>query len=160
MWPALSAQISAMRQLCASLEVESSQDLTSEIPRARLDAKKDQLALVVKDLQTLCGVRNPKRVCMSSQQSPEEREKAGNILKTAICQVLKAFSNTTLSTIDRGQARSGRGVVDNRVDNPIYGITINTVKVENTTLPDPFTEAVIELIKPRAHEVLEFLPDT
>ena len=142
MWPALPAEISAMRQLCALLEIESSQDLTSEIPRARLDAKKDQLALEVKDLQMLCGVRNPKRVCMSSQQSPEEREKAGNILKTAICQVLKAFSNTKLSTIDRGQARSGRGVVNN----PIYGITINMVKVENTTLPDPFTEAVIELI--------------
>lgn len=33
------------------------------------------------------------------------------------------------------------------------------VKVENK-LCDPFTEAVIKLIKPRARESLEFLPDT
>ena len=156
MWPALPAEISAMRQLCALLEIESSQDLTSEIPRARLDAKNDQLALVLKDLQTLCGVRDPKRVCISSQQSPEEREKAGNILKTAIGQVLTAFSNTKLSTISRGQGRTA----SRRSDNPTYGITINMVKVENHKLRDSFTKAVIELIKPRARVVLEFLPDT
>ena len=154
MWPALPAEIGAMRQLCALLEIESSQDLTSDIPRARLDAKKDQLAPIVKDLQTLCQVRDPKQVRTSSQQSAEEREKAGNDLKTAIGQVLTAFSNTKLSTISRGQARKGRG----RVDNPTYGITINMVKVENDKLRDPFTEAVIELIKSR--EGLEFLPDT
>lgn len=34
------------------------------------------------------------------------------------------------------------------------------VKVENNKLGDPFTEAVIELIKPRAREGLKFLPDT
>ena len=156
MWPALPAEIGAMRQLCALLEIESSQDLTSDIPRARLDAKKDQLAPIVKDLQTLCQVRDPKQVRTSSQQSAEEREKAGNDLKTAIGQVLTAFSNTKLSTISRGEARKGRG----RVDNPTYGITINMVKVENNKLRDPFTEAVIELIKPRAREGLEFLPDT
>ena len=155
-WPALPAEIGAMRQLCALLEIESSQDLTSEIPRARLDAKKDQLALVVKDLQTLCGVRDPKRVCISSQQSPEERQKAGNILKTAIGQVLTAFSNTKLSTISRGQARKA----SRRSDNPTYGITINMVKVESGKLRDSFTEAVIELIKPKARDSLEFLPDT
>ena len=145
-----------MRQLCALLEIESSQDLTSDIPRARLDAKKDQLAPIVKDLQTLCQVRDPKQVRTSSQQSAEEREKAGNDLKTAIGQVLTAFSDTKLSTISRGQARKGRG----HVDNPIYGITINMVKVENNKLRDPFTEAVIELIKPRVREGLQFLPDT
>ncbi|DBA70342.1 TPA: hypothetical protein ACH3X2_011764 [Trebouxia sp. C0005] len=168
MWPALSAQISAMHQLCALLEIESSQDLTSQIPKVRLVTKKDQLAPIVKDLQTLCQVRGPKQVRTSSQQSAEERDKAGtssqqsaeerdtagNDLKTAIGQVLTAFSNTKLSTIRRGQARKPRGVVDN----PVYGTTINTVKVENTKLRDPFTEAVIELIKPQA--CLEFLPDT
>ena len=156
MWPALPAEIGAMRQLCALLEIESSQDLTSDIPRARLDAKKDQLAPIVDDLQTLCQVRDPKQVRTSSQQSAKEREKAGNDLKTAIGQVLTAFSNTKLSTISRGQARKRKS----RVDNPTYGITINMVKVENNKLRDPFTEAVIELIKPRAREGLEFLPDT
>ena len=34
------------------------------------------------------------------------------------------------------------------------------VKVENNKLRDPFTEAAIELIKPRAREGLEFLHDT
>ena len=156
MWPALPAEVGAMRQLCALLEIESSQDLTSETPRARLDAKKDQLALIVKDLQTLCGVQDPKRVCISSQQSPEERKKAGNNLKTDIGQVLTAFSNTKLSTISRGQARKARG----RSDNPTYGITINMVKVKNNKLHDSFTKAVIELIEPQAREGLEFLPDT
>ena len=107
MWPALPAEIGAMRQLCALLEIESSQDLTSDIPRARLDAKKDELAPIVRHLQTLCQVRDPKQVCTSSQQSAEEGEKAGNDLKTAIGQVLTAFSNTKLSTISRGQARKG-----------------------------------------------------
>lgn len=164
MWPALPAEIGAMRQLCALLEIESSQDLTSDIPRARLDAKKDQvapiikdqLAPIIKDLQTLCQVQDPKQVRTPSHQSAEERGKAGNDFKTAIGQIVTAFSNTKLSTISLGQARKGRG----RVDNPTYGITINMVKVENNKLRDTFTEAVIELIKPRAREGLEFLPDT
>ena len=66
MWPALPAEISAMQQLCALLEIKSSQELASEIPRARLDAKKDQLAPIVKHLQALCQVRDPKCVCTSS----------------------------------------------------------------------------------------------
>lgn len=158
-WPALPAEIGAMRQLCVLLEIESSQDLTSEIPRTRLDAKRDQLAPIIKDLQTLCGVRDRKRVCTTSQQSTEKREKAGNDLKTAICQVVKAFSNTKLSTISRGQARRGRGSEGGVGDNPTYGITVNMVKVDNNKMRDPFTEAVIELIKPQAREDLKFLPD-
>ncbi|KAL0031971.1 hypothetical protein WJX79_009500 [Trebouxia sp. C0005] len=140
MWPALSAQISAMHQLCALLEIESSQDLTSQIPKVRTSSQQ--------------SAEERDKAGTSSQQSAEERDTAGNDLKTAIGQVLTAFSNTKLSTIRRGQARKPRGVVDN----PVYGTTINTVKVENTKLRDPFTEAVIELIKPQA--CLEFLPDT
>ena len=153
MWPALSAQISAMHQLRALLE--TARDLSHHKSRRRVwSKKKDQLAPIGRHLQTLCQVRDPKQVRTSSEQSVEEREKAGNDLKTAIGQVLTASSNTKLSTISREQAWKQRGVVDN----PIYGITINML--ENNKLRDPFTEAVIELIKPQACEGLEFLPDT
>ena len=155
MWPVLAPQISAMHLLCNLLEIESSQDLTSEIPRARLDANKDQLARIVKDLQELCQVPDPKRVCISLQQNVEETKKAVNGLKTAIGQVLTAFSNTKLSTFCRGQARGATG----RADNPTYKIVINMVKVEDIKQLDPFTDAVIKLLKPQPVEDLEFLPD-
>ena len=85
------------------------------------------------------------------KKGPDSRARA-----SADSSLLELVCNTKLSTIRRGQGRTA----SRRSDNPTYGITINTVKVENHKLRDSFTEAVIELIKPKARVVLECLPDT
>ena len=41
-------------------------------------------------------------------------------------------------------------------DKYTYAITIKQIK----TLPDPFTKAVIELLKPQAPAAVDFLPET
>ena len=56
MWEKLPATVGAMHQLCALLGVSSSQDLEAEFPAAQLVAKADQLAPVIRDLQTLCNI--------------------------------------------------------------------------------------------------------
>ncbi|DBA90764.1 TPA: hypothetical protein ACH3X1_003971 [Trebouxia sp. C0004] len=55
MWEKLPATVGAMHQLCALLEVSSSQDLEAKTPAARLVAKAGQLVPVITDLQTLCN---------------------------------------------------------------------------------------------------------
>ena len=157
MWAQLPATIGAMHQLCALLEISSSQDLEAEIPAARLVAKADQLVPVIKDLQKLCKIADAKPVHMSSAQSHE----LGGALKTAISQILTVFSNTKLKTLTRGQARKSnktklktvqRGQArqgnKSRSYSYIYAITIKETKIQEYKLPDPFTQAVIELLKP------------
>ena len=126
-----------MQQLCALLGVSSSQDLETEIPSAILVAKAGQLAPVITDLQTLCNKAGAKQV---------HRESKAKIFKTAISQILTAFGNTKLAPLTRGQARRSK----KRSDNYIYSITINEVKIEGYKKPDPFTKAVIKLLKPQA----------
>ena len=126
-----------MHQLCALLGVSSSQDLETEIPRALLVAKAGQLAPVITDLQTLCHKTGAKQVNRGSK---------GKVFKTAISQILTAFGNTKLAPLTRGQARRS----NERSDNYIYAITINEVKIEGYKKPDPFTKAVIKLLKPQA----------
>ncbi|KAL3138353.1 hypothetical protein ABBQ32_006156 [Trebouxia sp. C0010 RCD-2024] len=137
MWDTLPATIGAMHQLCALLEVSSSQDLEAEIPAALLVAKADQLVPGIKDLQTLCNKAGAKAL---------HRESEAKDLKTAISQILTAFSDTKLAPLTRGQARR-RG---KRSDNYIYAITINEVEIEGYKKPDPFTQVVIKLLKPQA----------
>ena len=57
-----------------------------------------------------------------------------------------AFGNTKLAPLTRGQARRS----NERSDNYIYAITIDEVKIEGYKKPDPFTKAVIKLLKPQA----------
>ncbi len=142
MWEKLPATVGAMHQLCALLGVSSSQDLEAEFPAAQLVAKADQLAPVIGDLQTLCTIAGAKAVHRSSQAKD---------LKTAISQILTFFSSTKLRS-QRGQARRR----NSRSDNYTYAITIKQIK----TLPDPFTKAVIELLKPQAPAAVDFLPET
>jgi len=142
MWEKLPATVGAMHQLCALLGVSSSQDLEAEFPAAQLVAKADQLAPVIRDLQTLCNNAGAKAVHRRSQAKD---------LKTAISQILTFFSNTKLRS-QRGQARQR----NSRSDNYTYAITIKQIK----TLPDPFTKAVIELLKPQAPAAVDFLPET
>ncbi len=137
MWEKLPATVGAMQQLCALLEVSLSQDLETEIPAALLVAKAGQLAPVITDLQTLCIKAGAKQVHRGS--------KAKNF-KTAISQILTAFGNTKLAPLTRGQARHR----NSRSDNYTYAITINEVKIEGYKKPDPFTKAVIKLLKPQA----------
>ncbi|DBA90106.1 TPA: hypothetical protein ACH3X1_003424 [Trebouxia sp. C0004] len=142
MWEKLPATVGAMHQLCALLEVSSSQDLEAKIPAARLVAKAGQLAPVITDLQTLCNKAGAKEVHGGSE---------GKVFKTAVSQILTAFSNTkltplTLAPLTRGQARRS----NKRSDNYIYAITINEVEIEGYKKPDPFTQAVIKLLKPQA----------
>ena len=141
MWEKLPASIGAMHSLCALLGVSSSQDLEAEFPAAQLVAKADQLAPVIRDLQTLCNNAGAKAVHRRSQAKD---------FKTAISQILTFFSNTKL-TSQRGQKRQR----NSRSDNYTYAITIKQIK----TLPDPFTKAVIELLKPQAPAAVDFLPE-
>ena len=136
MWDKLPATIGAMHQLCALLEVSSSQDLEAEIPAALLVAKADQLAPVIKDLQTLCNKAGAKAV---------HRESEAKDLKTAISQILTCFGNTKLKS-QRGQVRRS----NSRIDNYTYAVAVNEVKTEDYKKPDPFTQAVIKLLKPQA----------
>ena len=137
MWEKLPATVGAMQQLCALLGVSSSQDLETEIPAALLVAKAGQLAPVITNLQTLCNKAGAKQVHRGSK---------AKIFKTAISQILKCFSNTKLAPLTRGQARRS----NKRPDNYIYLIPINEVKIEGYKKPDPFTKAVIKLLKPQA----------
>lgn len=73
------------------------------------------------------------------------RESEAKDLKTAISQILTFFSNTKLRS-QREQARRSK----KRSDNYIYSITISEVKIEGYKKPDPFTKAVIKLLKPQA----------
>ena len=100
-------------------------------------AKAGQLALVITDLQTLCNKAGAKQVHGGSK---------AKILKTAISQILTAFGNTKLAPLTRGQARRR----NRRSDNYTYAITINEVEIEGYKKPDPFTQAVIKLLKPQA----------
>ena len=136
MWDKLPDTIGAMHQLCALLEVSSSQDLEAEISAARLVAKAGQLAPVIKDLQTLCNKADAKAV---------HRESEAKDLKTAISQILTCFSNTKLKS-QRGQARRS----NSRIDNYPYAVAVNEVKIEDYKKPDPFTQDVIKLLKPQA----------
>ena len=136
MWDKLPATIGAMHQLCALLEVSSSQDLEAEIPAALLVAKADQLAPVIKDLQTLCNKAGTKAV---------HRESEAKDLKTAISQILKCFSNTKLKS-QCGQARRSNSRIDDYTD----AVAVNEVKTEDYKKPDPFTQAVIKLLQPQA----------
>ena len=142
MWEKLPATVGAMHQLCALLGVSSSQDLEAEFPAAQLVGKADQLAPVIGDLQTLCNIAGAKAVHRTSQAKD---------LKTAISQILTFCSNTKLRS-QRGQARQR----NSRSDNYTYAITIKQIK----TLPDPFTKAVIELLKSQAPAAVDFLPET
>jgi hypothetical protein len=146
MWDKLPATIGAMHRLCALVEISSSQDLEAEIPAARLVAKADQLVPVIKDLQKLCKIAGAKQVHRGSE---------GKVFKTAIRQILTAFSNTKLAPLTRGQARRS----NERSDNYIYAITIKDIKIEEYILPDPFTHAVIELLKTQAPAAVDFLLD-
>ena len=136
MWEKLPATVGAMHQLCALLEVSSSQDLEAEISAALLVAKADQLAPVIKDLQTLCNMAGAKAV---------HRESEAKDLKTAISQILTCFSNTKLKS-QRGQARRSNC----RIDNYTYAVAVNEVKIEDYKKLYPFTQAVIKLLKPQA----------
>ena len=146
MWEKLPATVGAMHQLCALLEVSSSQDLEAKIPAARLVDKAGQLAPVIKDLQTLCNKADAKAV-------NTESEAAG--FKTAISQILTCFSNTKLNS-----KRAQRRRRNSRISNYTYAVAINEVKIENYKQPDPFTKAVIELSKPQAPAAVDFLPET
>ena len=144
MWEKLPATVGAMHQLCALLGVGSSQDLEAEFPAAQLVAKADQLAPVIRDLQTLCSKEGAKAVHRRSQAKD---------FKTAISLILTFFSNTKL-TSQRRQARQ----CNSRSDNYTYAITIKQIKLEEDTLPDPFTHAVIKLLTPQALAAIDFLP--
>jgi len=93
------------------------------------------LLLPIRDLQTLCNNAGAKAVHRRSQAKD---------FKTAISQILTFFSNTKLRS-QRGQARQR----NSRSDNYTYAITVKQIKNEKSTLPDPFTKAVIELLNPR-----------
>ena len=100
------------------------------------------MLLPIRDLQTLCNNAGAKEVHINSQAKD---------FKTAISQILTFFSNTKLRS-QRGQARQR----NSRSDNYTYAITIKQIK----TLPDLFTKAVIELLKPQAPAAVDFLPET
>ncbi|KAL3146223.1 hypothetical protein ABBQ32_002924 [Trebouxia sp. C0010 RCD-2024] len=72
MWEKLPATVGAMHQLCAVLGVSSSQDLEAEFPAAELVAKADQLAPVIRDLQTLCNIAGAKAVHRTSQAKSQD----------------------------------------------------------------------------------------
>ena len=107
----------------------------AKIPAARLVAKAGQLAPVIKDLQTLCNKADAKAVNTESEAA---------VFKTAISQILTCFSNTKLKS-KRAQPRRS----NSRISNYTYVVAVNEVKIENYKQPDPFTQAVIELLKPR-----------
>ncbi len=117
MWEKLPATVGAMHQLCALLEVSSSQDLEAKFPAARLVAKAGQLAPVIKDLQTLCNKADAKAVNTESEAA---------VFKTAISQILTCFSNTKLKS-KRAQPRRS----NSRISNYTYAVAINEVKIEN-----------------------------
>jgi len=105
--------------------------------------KQISLLLPIRDLQTLCNNAGAKAVHRRSQAKD---------FKTAISQILTFFSNTKLRS-QRGQARQR----NSRSDNYTYAITVKRIKNEKSTLPDPFTHAVIKLLKPQAPAAVDFL---
>ena len=64
------------------------------------------------------------------------------------------FDENTKLTSQRRQARQ----CNSRSDNYTYAITIKQIKLEEDTLPDPFTHAVIKLLKPQAPAAVDLLP--
>ena len=170
LWDSTAAAVGAMHRLCLLLGLKSSHGTEARIPSAWLVEKAAELSPVLQALQRACHVPGAKKV------DPADATKLAQNLKTAISQVLRAFSNTELVAVSRGQARraragrgGGRGGSrgrghDNREDNYTYAVAVRSKKKQpgeenDPPVPDPFTVAVIQLVTPEPRAQLEFLPD-